>query len=137
MRIALALLILLGSLSVSASEFDDTKALAAVTDKVYYCSTTTHLMIERGDVVARYESQTFKFRQNDEQLDFGHTSRLLIDSTLPWKVTLLSSQGLGVNDWFRAETTYSRIEYDNGVFLFSTIHPRGVRSFVATCESFD
>ena len=28
MRIALALLILLGSLSVSASEFDDTKALA-------------------------------------------------------------------------------------------------------------
>jgi len=37
MRIALALLVLLGSLSVSASEFDETKALA-----------------EQGDAVAQY-----------------------------------------------------------------------------------
>jgi len=83
MRIALALLILFGSLSVGASELDDTKALAdAGSDvgDVYYCTTIRHVQIDKDGQMVTISPESFNFKMTEELIVFGETE--IIDNSL-------------------------------------------------------
>ena len=107
---------------------------------VYYCHTITHVTISKDGEISSYKGDTFKFKLTPEEVKFKGG---FIDNSLPYQVSWIGSSELkglkNVKGWadFRAETSFSRLEFDEGTLLWSTINPNYVSSFVAKCEIFD
>ena len=107
---------------------------------VYYCTTITHVEIDREGKTTQFAPESFKFKVTEEEIQFGES---FIDTSLPYKVTFLISpklKGVAVKDMFevRAETPYSRVSFSEGTMFWShDAGPYKVRSFVASCEMFE
>ncbi len=115
-------------------------ALFAIADvgDVYFCSTIKHTEIAADGEVTNYAPTTFKFKVEEDEVKFGST--IAIDTSLPWKITHLTKPDKSL-PWsaleFRAETTFSRVEFHYGKKLhFTTSYPKGIKAFIADCEVF-
>ena len=104
----------------------------AVVGDVYFCSTIKDIQINKDGSLVKRETVAFKFKHNDDVIDFGSTN--LIDTSLPYKITS------GIAGDFRAETRFARAYFsedrDTGQLFWSTSYPSYIRSFVADCEMF-
>ena len=100
---------------------------------VYFCSTIKDIQINKDGSLVKRETVAFKFKHNDDVIDFGSTN--LIDTSLPYKITR-GIQGIEIH----AETPFSRAYFsedrDTGQLFWSTSNPNYVRSFVADCDKF-
>lgn len=115
---------------------------AADVDDVYFCETIKHYEIAADGEVESYSSEKFKFKVEANELKII-ASPLLIDTSLKYKINYLlrPDKSLPKVAWidfeFRAETTFSRVEFHYGKKLhFTTSHPKGIRAFIADCETF-
>lgn len=104
----------------------------AVVGDVYFCSTIKDIQINKDGSLVKRETVAFKFKHNDDVMDFGPTN--FIDTSLPYKIT---SRIAGD---FHAETHFSKAYFsedrDIGQLFWSTSNPNYVRSFVADCDKF-
>lgn len=115
-------------------------SLSATADvgDVYFCSTIKHTEIAADGEVTNYAPTTFKFIVEEDEVKFGST--IAIDTSLPWKITHLTKPDKSL-PWsaleFRAETTFSRVEFHYGKKLhFTTSYPKGIKAIIADCEVF-
>lgn len=110
---------------------------------VYFCETIKHYEIAVDGEVTSYSSEKFKFKVEANELKII-ASPLLIDTSLKYKINYLlrPDKSLPKVAWidfeFRAETTFSRVEFHYGKKLhFTTSYPRGIRAFIADCDTFE
>jgi hypothetical protein len=120
-------------------------SLSATSDvgDVYFCETIKHYEIAADGEVKSYSSEKFKFKVEANELKII-ASPLLIDTSLKYKINYLlkPDKSLPKVAWidfeFRAETTFSRVEFHYGKKLhFTTSHPKGIRAFIADCDAFE
>lgn len=126
-KFCITILLLLLSLNTTADVGD-----------VYFCETIKHYEIAADGEVTSYAPTTFKFKVEEDEVKFGST--IAIDTSLPWKITHLTKPDKSL-PWsaleFRAETTFSRVEFHYGKKLhFTTSYPKGIKAFIADCEVF-
>ena len=107
---------------------------------VYFCETIKYYEIAADGEVKSYSSEKFKFKVEANELKII-ASPLLIDTSLKYKIDYLLRPDKSL-PWssfeFRAETTFSRVEFHYGKkFHFTTSYPRGIRAFIADCDAFE
>lgn len=124
-------------LAISFLWLTSLSATADVGD-VYFCSTIKYFYIKADGEVKSFSTETFKFKVEEDEVKFGST--IAIDTSLPWKITYLTKPDKSL-PWsaleFRAETTFSRVEFHYGKKLhFTTSYPNGIKAFIADCEVF-
>ena len=107
---------------------------------VYFCETIKYFHIAADGEVTSFLPEKFKFKVEADEVKIA-ASPLMIDTSLTFKIDYLlrpDKLAPGRNFEFRAETLFSRVEFHYGnKFHFTTSYPRGIRVFIADCDTFD
>lgn len=110
-------------------------SIALETDDQALCNIKSSVWLKRDgeilDLISPNNTETFVIKRNVDTIEFPvKLSQLTIDTTLPFKI----SKVLG--DEITAETSFSKLVYDDGVLMYTTTAYSQIKALVAHCKQF-
>lgn len=116
-------------------QFASYSSIALETDDQALCTVKSDVWLKRDgeilDLTSVKNTETFVIKRASDTIEFLVRPRqLTIDTTLPFKI----SKVLGGE--ITAETSFSKLVYDDGVLMYTTTAYSQIKALVAHCKSF-